>query len=260
MKARLLVFVAGFILLLHGCSKENISGSAKISRIYANGQLQSEYSYNSLGLLQGHVMYGFPGRKMMEESFTYDGSGRLTKKETALDFSSGPNPVWSYSYTDYIYRSDGRVSAEINYLKQGSNYVVSSKAQPTYDPGGRMVTRRLLLPNDSLARLTTYNYDNIGNIILKEEYSYNNSVPHIEYRYSYDAFDNKVNPHAGMPNSAPPYSININNILRTTVTNFVLTPGAPSTNTNTTTYNSYNGKGWPVNMFENGTNFLYEYR
>jgi hypothetical protein len=260
MKVRLLLIVVT-VFLLTSCSKDDPSfGEMKISKVYAGGQLQVEYSYNSAGLLKTYTVYGFPGRKSSEVSCEYDGNNRLIKKETALDFSSGPNPVWSYSYTEYTYGPDGKISEERNYLMQNSTYILASKIKPSYDANGRLGSRGLYLPNDALALLTTYQYNSAGNITLQEQFRYSGTTAQLEFRYTYDDYDNKRNPHIGLPSAVPPFSVNNNNILKTTVTNYVVTPGTPVTSTNNSVYSLYNASGLPLNVVENGTTFVYEYR
>src|SRR6185503_1446917 len=123
----LLLILATMGLLLSGCSKDADSfGGLKLSRVYAEGQLQVENSYNSEGLLDHHVVYLFPGRKGFEITCHYDVNRRLLKRETATDFSSGPNPVWSYGHTDYTYGANGQISEEKNYIKQNNADVLTS--------------------------------------------------------------------------------------------------------------------------------------
>lgn len=259
MKVKLLLISAS-ILLLTGCSKENQSdGSLKIFRVYGGGQLQSEYSYDSEGQLKNYTGFGFPGRKNWEINCHYDANQRLVKKESSFDLSSGPSPLWSNSYTEYSYAPNGRISEEKNYIMQNNNYILASKVKPNFNANGQLESRALYLPNDVLARITTYQYNNAGNIVVQEEYRYNLAVAQIEYRYSYDDHDNRRNPHIGLASAVPPFSVNTNNILRTTVTNYVSTPGTPIVSTTNAVYNSYNASGLPVNVFENGTNFVYEY-
>jgi len=261
MRTKLLLILATTGLLLSRCSKDaGSSGGMKLWQVYAEGQLQVEHSYNSQGLLDHQVVYGLPGRKSYEATCYYDAEKRLIKKETAVDFSSGPNPVWSYSYTEYRYAADSRLSEELNYIKQNNVDVLTSKIKPGYDSQGRLVSRSLYNPNDVLGLLTTYQYNAAGNIVLQEQFRYNGAVPSIEYRYRYDNYDNQRNPYVGLPSATPPFSVNVNNILQTTVTNYVTTPGSPVTSTNNAVYNSYNSRGLPLKLFENGFNYSFEYR
>ena len=169
------------------------------------------------------------------------------------------NPQWSYSYTEYTYSADGKISEEKNYSKQNNVFVLVSKRKPAYDANGRLISNTLLTAADVPARLTEYQYRN-GNISVQEDYQYNGIVPELHFKYSYDDYDNKINPYLGLNSGVPPFSINRNNILQTTVTNYIMTPGAPVITINKAFYNSYNNNGLPVKIFENGTDFVYEYK
>jgi len=261
MKAILLFISVSISFLYSGCSKDNdLSSGPKLFRVYGGGQLQGEYSYNSNGLLSTHTGY-FAGRKGSEIICYYDPSNKLVKKETALDFSSSSiTPQWSYSYTEYIYSADGKVSEEKNYLKQNNVYVLVSKRKPGYDASGKLISSTILSPADVPLRLTKYEYNNKGNIVVQEEFQYNGSALDLHFKYLYDDHDDKINPHFGLMSDVPPFSINRNNLLQTTVVNYIMTPGTPITTVNKTIYNSYNSSGLPIKFSENGAEFTYEYK
>ena len=260
MKAILLFIGVSISLLFSGCSKDNLSSGAKLFRVYGGGQLQSEISYNSNGLVSTHTNY-FAGRKSGEIVCYYDASNKLVKKETTLDFSSSSiTPQWSYSYTEYIYSADGRISEEKNYLKQNNVYVLVSKKKPGYDANGRLISNTLLTPADIPLRLTKYQYNNKGNIVLQEEYQYNGTALELHFKYIYNDHDDKVNPYFGLYSGVPPYSINRNNILQTTVINYIMTPGTPITTVSNAIYSEYTHDGLPLKVTENGANFVYEYK
>ena len=259
MNNKLFITVIAFFLF-SSCSKDNGSNGEKISRIYGGGQLQGEFVYNNEGLLSGHVTY-FAGKKGSEVICHYDAGKKLIKKETANDVSSSTtNPQWSYSYAEYIYGTDGKITEEKNYLKQNTTYVLVSKSRPVYDANNRLISRTILSPTDVPIQLSKYQYGSDGNIILQESYRYNGSVPELHFKYSYDDYDNKKNPYVNLASEVPPFSINRNNILQTTVTNYIVTPGTPVVTINRSVYTSYNRNGLPTKVSENGTEFIYEYR
>ena len=97
-------------------------------------------------------------------------------------------------------------------------------------------------------------------VILQEEYQYNGANPELHFRYSYDDYDDKINPYVNLASEVPPFSINRNNILQTTVANYIMTPGTTLTTINKAIYTSYNRNGLPVKVSENGTEFVYEYK
>ena len=257
---KIVLLFIGLSILFQGCSKDDLSSEAKLFRVYGGGQLQSEYLYNSNGLLSTQTSY-FAGRKSGEVICYYDASSKLVKKETALDFSSSSiTPQWSYSYTEYSYSADGRISEEKTYLRQTNVYVLVSKTKPAYNANGRLIIRTLLTPADVPARLTKYQYNSSGNISVQEEYQYNGAIPELQRKMSYDDFDTKINPYKDLGASVPPYSINRNNILKITVTDYINNPGTPTTSVNNSVYNEYTRNGLPLKVTENGASFVYEYK
>jgi hypothetical protein len=250
------------MVICSSCSKEDVlSQQPKLHRIYAEGQLQSEYIYNQNGLLIKHLSYGFASKKTGEDSLIYDGSGKLLKKETSVDLSSSlSGSVWSYSYTEYSYDASGKTTEERTYLLTNNVYQLASKSRLAYDANGRITSDTIFLPDDTPSYLLSYQYSTKGNVILQELHRYNFPIWERHFTYSYDDYDDKINPYQNMGWGAPPFSINQNNILQTTITNYVITPGTPVITVNKTVYKSYNSKGLPVKVFENGTNFIYEYQ
>jgi len=260
MKVLLLFISVSITLLFSGCSKDDLSSGAKLFRVYGGGQLQAEYSYNSNGLLSTYTGY-FAGRKYSEMICYYDVSNKMIKRESAFDFSSSTtNPVWDYSYTEYSYSADGKISEEKNYRKQSNVYVLVSKRKPGYDANGKLISSTILSPADVPIKLTKYEYNNKGNIVVQEEYQYSGTTLDLHFKYLYDDYDDKINPHFGLYSDVPPFSINRNNILQTTVINYIMTPGTPITTVNKTTYNSYDSNGLPLKFSENGAEFTYEYK
>jgi hypothetical protein len=134
-----------------------------------------------------------------------------------------------------------------------------SKTRPVYDANGRLVSKTLLTPADVPARLTKYQYSS-GNISVQEEYQYNGAIPELERKMSYDDFDTKINPYKDLGASVPPYSINRNNVLKITATDYINNPGTPMTSVNNSIYNEYTRNGLPLKVTENGASFVYEYK
>jgi len=260
MKQPLTLILIAILLLGTRCSKDNFSKGARLSKIYANGQLQVEYAYTASGLLQSYSIYSDPSRQIFVANYHYNDESKLVKAEIAMDFSSGPTPQWSNHYTDYTYTADGKVGEERAYQQQGGSYTMTSKTRSDYDAGGRLVSRKMYLPNDTLVLTNNYAYNGAGNIVLNEQYRNTSGASAIEYRYRYDNFDNKMNPNLGLASAVPPFSINPNNILQTTVTNYVNTPGTPITSVTNTVYNDYNGRGLPTKFSENGVTYTLEYQ
>lgn len=263
MNSKLLLFVLTALVTFSSCSKDNstTSGQTKLHRIYAEGQLQSEYTYGPDGLLIKHVLYGLPGKKISENNYSYDINGRLLKMETSMDLSSSySGSAWSYGYTEYNYNMAGRISEEKNYLQTNNTYELRSRIKSVYDINGRLISRAMSLPDDTPIMLTTYQYNSKGNIVFQEEYRYNNTALERQFSYSYDDYDNKKNPYRGISGLVLPFTVNQNNIQQMTVTNYIVTPGTPVVTINKTEYKSYNSEGLPVHVFQNGTNFRYEYQ
>ena len=246
------------IVLLPGCSTDTILGGTKLYRIMADGKLSHEYFYNASGKISKQTVYGFSDKKISETVYFYS-NDRLIKTESFSDVSSSSTAqLLVYSYTDFIYGGDGRLSEEIVYVKKGNQYEFASKTRPTYDATGRTIERQQLSIDNKPFNLYKYEYNGNGNILLMEMYGYDGTIPKLSFRTTYK-HDDKKNPHLNL--SVMPFSVNRNNIIESTATNYNLTPGIPVVTTNQTVIKRYNSDQLPVEVVEYGTStFIYEYR
>jgi hypothetical protein len=257
MRKILLLLLPG-IILLPRCSTDTLQGGAKLYRILADGKLSHEYFYNPTGKISKQTAYGFSGSKIFETVYFYS-NGRLIKTESFSDVSSSSMAqLLVYSYTDFIYGTDGRLSEEIVYVKKGNQYEFASKTRPTYDATGRIIERQQLSIDNTPFNLYKFEYNGNGNITVMETYGYDSTAPKLSFRTTYK-HDDKKNPYLNL--SVMPFSVNRNNIIESTATNYNLTPGTPVVTTNQTIIKRYNSDQFPVEVVEYGTStFIYEYR
>lgn len=251
------------IFLFAGCSKDrnsadNTSGGVKLYRVMSQGKLGQEYAYNTAGYVTRQTFYFSPDKKSSETIYLYDTGNRLIKTESFIDVSSSTSTQQLiHSYTEYKYGTDGKLSEERTYTKNGALSELRSVITPTYDADGRIVSRVQLVDSKPV-NLYTYKYNARGNITEQESYKYDGNIRTLGFRMTYE-HDNKNNPYINL--GVLPFSVNRNNITRATTTNYNITPGNPVVTTSETIYKKYNSHQLPLEVVEHGTvTFTYEYR
>ena len=249
-------------VLFSSCSTNSVSTSvadgSKLYRITAEGKLSHDFEYNLNGTIAKQSMYGIQDKKIMEVVYFYDSSEKLVKTESYSDVSSSTlAQQLVYSYTDYKYDAGGRLLEEIVYTKKGSVYELTSKGVPTYDAMGRVISHLWLSIDNKPFNLARYEYDAKGNVNVQETFQYDGTTPKPSSRSVYE-HDDKRNPYINL--SVMPFTVNRNNIVKHTFTNYNSATSTPTVNINQTVYKSYNNDGYPIEVLENGTNFIYEYK
>lgn len=227
-------------------------------RVLSDGKVIQEFDYNSDGMVTRQTFYGFADKKSSETIYLYNPNKKLVKTESFFDVSASMmTQQLTYGYSEYKYGNDGRLSEERTYSKNGSQSELRSVIVPTYDANGRAVNRFQSLDNKPF-NLYKYEYDNKGNVIVQESYRYEGATPILGFRSIYE-HDNKKNPYVGL--IVIPFSVNRNNIIKHTTTNYNLTPGTPVVTTTQTVYKKYNANDLPVEVVEYGTStFIYQYK
>lgn len=259
---RIYFLLVPLAVLIFSCStntgSRSVADGSKLYRITAEGKLSHEFEYNLNGTIAKQSIYGIQEKKMMEQVYFYDSTDRLVKTESYSDVSSSTlTQLLVYNYTDYKYDAGGRLLEEIFYTKKGSLYELTSKSVQTYDAMERVISRLQLSIDNKPFNLTTYEYDAEGNVIVQETFQYDGTTPKPASRSVYE-HDTKRNPYVKL--SVMPFSVNRNNIVKHTFTNYNSISGTPTVNTSQTLYKSYNSAGYPIEVLENGTTFIFEYR
>lgn len=251
------------IVFFTGCSKKNSSdgtrsGGTKLHRVLTEGKLSLEYTYNAGGFVTRQTFYTIGNKKSSETVYSYDASNKLVKTESFIDVSSSSTAQQlAYSYTEYSYGTDARLNEERTFVNNGAQSELRSIITPAYDAAGRIVSRLQQLNNKPI-NLYTYEYNNQGNIIKQETYRYDSTTRILGFRTTYE-HDDKNNPYINL--SVMPFSVNRNNIIKSTTTNYNLTPGTPVVTTSETLIKKYNANHLPLEVVEHGTvHFTYEYR
>ncbi|MBC7826302.1 MAG: hypothetical protein H7122_01045 [Chitinophagaceae bacterium] len=257
MKKVFFILFTGILFLL-ACSTSNLSDGTKLYRIMIGDKISHEFNYNEKGLISNQIIYGIPDKKMLEINYHYDSKDRLIKTDSYTDVSSSTiSQQLVYGYTDFIYRADGTLIEEIAYTKKGNQYEFASKTLLSYNAAGRTLSRLQVSIDNQPFNLYKYEYNAAGNIIIMESYQYDGPTPKLGFRSVYE-HDNKKNPYIDL--SVIPFSVNSNNIVKATVTNYNITPGFPVVTTTHTVYKNYNSSQLPVEVVEYGTTFTYLYK
>ena len=144
------------------------------------GNITSEYTYNKAGLVtemknssgQSYTYsYNLAGNQTVKESgqeitnYGYDGIGQLITENVV----SPKEDEWDYNNTYYQYDTRGN-----RILKSNSDvYEEASEIEYKYDKNNRLKEERETNPINSMyEKITSYEYDNNGNLLFKgiEEY------------------------------------------------------------------------------------------
>ena len=142
-----------------------------------NGTLisETEYTYNSYGLLQDIYLEGFDEPDF---SYEYDDLNRITD---SYHYLSGLPVQVSYSYLSGTGSNTTGLVSDISYLDSGVTFM--PKLSYTYDNNGNILT----VSENDVVRIT-YTYDSLNRLIREDNKDLNQSVT-----YEYDVRGNILN-------------------------------------------------------------------
>ncbi|HEX5025224.1 MAG TPA: hypothetical protein VFV68_08120, partial [Agriterribacter sp.] len=222
--------------------------------------IQNENIYNASGHIQTRISYKdyAAGIVSSQTDYAYKNE-KLVQKEEKLDISSSTLATqYLYSRTVFEYNNN-RIIQQYHYLKENDQYKLGSFTVFSYNNVGLPIKQSRYSPDGVLFGYISYTYEN-GNVVLSEEYKVGASnVLTAKHNYKYD---NMKNPYRDMYQTLEniPFSLNNNNIVEATATNYNINP-FPAMPTLTASYTNYeyNNKGFPSTMNENGHTFILVY-
>ena len=230
----------------------------------ANGRtiVQNEFQYSIDGRIKTGIGYKDYTKNLVSYKRTYNYEDRnLLSSEMQIDIASSLSTVnYVYSKTQYEYSSDLIIQSN-HFSKKNDQYELTSFSTYTYNNKKLPARVSRYTAGGSLYNYSTYIYDENGNVTLWEEYQIDdtgNPVKNFQRTYQYD---DKRNPYKNAYQLLEniPYSVNQNNIISSTWTNYTVnSSGNP--NVSTTKYNGYNSAGYPVSMSEQDNIFEFEYK
>ena len=168
---------------------------------------------------------------------------------------------YAYSKTTFEYSNNNIIIQRNNFLRTGNEYELRFFAVYSYKDQKQPVKEAQYQADGSLYGYSTYNYDHNGNIKASEHYTINPSGNPVQTSGTTYRYDDNKNPYRNVYHLLEnlPYSINRNNIIATSRTDYTTDPQGIS-HTTTTKENAYNAYGYPTAMDEQGNNFLLEYK
>lgn len=267
---RLSLFL-GLFAILNCCTKEGFVPTQNnyLKKIKQGEYITAQYTYNQDNLILEVNSTSF------YRKFHYDNSNTLIKEKVAispLSFSSSmpagmthefvdPEKTGISMYSIFEYNDIGNLSRQLNYIPSKGQDELRSIRSFEYDSNNRISKVLLHDGNAVVTQFSTFIYDNTGNVIEENSYSYLFIPPgtgptHLhKVTFEYDSYINpySVFKHAGRPgiNSNP------NNIIKTKTNNFVLTPGIVDVYESTTEYQYNHKTGYPIKVI-NGEEFIYD--
>lgn len=225
-------------------------------------RVTTEFQYDASNQLASRISYDQSGVVSSRQDYFYE-NNQLVRTETMTNlFSSSSSATqYMYFYSTYEYDQDLLIRRN-SFSKQGGAYEQKSYTIYQYNDSDLPIKQSTFLMTGELARYTAYAYDPAGNVLEVKEYDVVNKLGlTLETHYEYDS---KNNPFRSVYAAAEliPYSINQNNITKSTSINHVY-PSTPSGDVgkSITDYRQYNSDGYPVVFSENGgLDIIYEYK
>lgn len=267
---RLSLFL-GLFAILNGCTKEEFAPNQNgyLKKIKSGEYITEQYTYNQDNLILEVNSTSF------YRKFHYDSSNKLIKEEVAISpdsFSSSMPASMTHDFVDPIktgismysifeYTDNGNLSRQLNYIPSKGQDELRSICSFEYDINNRISKVLLQDRNAVITQYSTFIYDNNGNVIEENAYSYlfipaGTGPTHLrKVTFEYDSY---INPYSVFKHTGRPgINSNPNNIIKIKTSNLVHTPGIDDVHESTTAYQYNHETGYPVKVI-NGEEFIYD--
>ena len=246
----------------------NLVNNEHVKSVSTNGITSRKFRYDSFGkLLEDGSTFSY-------NKYSYDGNGRLTQIETAVNSSflssyfDPDNPLGTELLTSanstitwkrsLKYDNQGRLSKVDNYTpKDGKKFEFTSFRSFEYE-GGNIIRENLHDETGEITQFYDYTYDQKGNRI-KERYNvciFDGTPlnPKLNYERTYK-YDNYKNPYQILNIAGPSFYTSANNMIEMIT---VWYTNNPRTETAKQLF-VYNDNGYPVKMMYDGGEEEYTY-
>lgn len=266
-----LSLLLGLFAILNGCTKEGFVPIQNdfLKKIKNGGYIVAKYTYNQKNLINEVNSTSF------YRKFHYDNSNKLIKEEIAISpdsFSSSmpagmthefvdPDKTGISMYTLYEYNDNGNLSKQLNYVPSKGKDELRSIRTFEYDSNNRISKVLLHDGNEVITQFSTFLYDNNGNVIEENSYSYlfipagTGPIHLSKGTFEYDSY---INPYSVFKQTGRPrINSNPNNIIKIKTYNLVNTPGIPDFTESEIEYEYNSETGYPIKVI-NGEEFIYE--
>lgn len=255
------------LLILFSCSKDQdantaLPASGTLLRYVkgASGNVQSEFVYDNTGKILTRNL--FSGDKLIGQTHIRYKNGKAHLLDQKMDISSSTLATnYHYSQSEFIYHRN-QIIQKNHFAKTNETAIPELRSFSVFEyNAGFLIKQTRFLEDGTPLGYTDYNYDVAGNIILSESYNRNNAGEmQLTQKVTYE-HDQKNNPYLTVYLSVEniPFSINKNNIVRATATNYTQSAQGIANSSNTS-YQEYNPQQLPLSVIEENDNrFLYEY-
>ena len=164
-------------------------------------------------------------------------------------------------YTVFEYNDNGNLSRQLNYVPTKGQDELRSIQIFEYDSKNRISKVLLQDGNEVVTQFSTFIYDNNGNVIEENSYSYlfipdGTDPTHLsKVTFEYDSY---LNPYSVFKQTGRPgINSNPNNIIKIKTYNLVHTPGIDDFYESETTYQYNDQTRYPIKVI-NGEEFIYD--
>lgn len=236
-----------------------------IKSIVQNGEITTNYKYNSIGEIEESEGTYFYHR------YIYDNENKLIEVETAVSpslFSSSlPTDNTELLTADnnsisrrqvFRYDENGNLLEIESYFRKEAEFEFSSINSVEF-ASSKIIRRNLHNENGEITQFYVYEYDKNGNVKNEKYYTYvfsESSEPRLITETSYK-FDDKKNPFKILNQMGiPGLYTNSNNIIETNLTRHEEVPGFGKYSTSTISY-EYNRNDYPIMVLDDS---MCEYR
>jgi len=266
-----LIGVTLMIISFVGCTKEELPSDKNglLKEVLSAGSVIEKYTYNENNLLsEANSTYFWM-------KYYYNNNNQLIREEIGVDpdiYSSSfprrphdklanPSIVDISMFTIYNYDNSGRLIKVQHYIPGKSQ--VELRSSRTFEYNNKNLIYKELLHNGSneVTQFRTYNYDNNGNVIEEDYYSYlfiqeQSSPKHLSKTvYEYDSY---LNPYRIFNQLGHPGTYtNVNNILKTVVNNYEPAAGIDSISLFEHSFEYNNSTGYPIKS-DKGIEYIYQ--
>lgn len=266
-----LIGVTLMIIPFVGCTKDELPSDKNglLKEVISDGSTIEKYTYNEYNLLSEAISTYFWMK------YYYNKDNQLVREEIGVDpdiYSSSlpvkphdelvdPTKVDISMFTIYNYDNNGRLIKTLHYIPGKSQ--VELRSSRTFEYNDKNLIYKEILHNgsDEVTQFRIYNYDNNGNVIEEDYYSYlfiqdQSSPKHLlKTTYEYDSYFNpyRIFKQIGRPG----VYTNLNNILKTEVFNYDPSPGIDSISIFENSFEYNSSTGYPIKT-DKGIEYIYQ--
>jgi hypothetical protein len=229
-------------------SNRHVSAIPLLSKVYIDGVLFTEYTYNQANLISEekskyqYIKYDYNEKKQLISLACYQDVAFFSSDSRVLETAKSKTE-WASPENSTKIKDEKFEYSNIGQLTKLTD--ISGYCSFDYDSENR-ITRQNYHRNDTIYRYIDFAYDKKGNLLKMCNFEFDNAgKPQLIFSYEYE-FDNKLNPYKAFSALGPIFGkyTNYNNIKKETQTMLIM-----ENQKQTITYEyEYNADGYPVTV------------